>query len=99
MHYLLVYDVTDDYLSRRAQFRASHLEHVRKAHERGDIVLGGALAEPVDAALIVFRGNSPEAAERFATSDPYVTNGLVKSWRVRKWMTVVGDGAIMPELS
>lgn len=99
MHYLLVYDVAEDYLSRRAQFRVSHLNHVRSAYERGELVLGGALAEPTDAALIVFRGNSSEPAELFAKSDPYVTQGLVKSWQVRKWMTVIGDGAIMPDLT
>ena len=99
MHYLLVYDVADDYLSRRAQFRVSHLDHVRRAYERGELVLGGALAEPTDSALIVFRGNSSEPAELFAKSDPYVTQGLVKSWQVRKWMTVIGDGAIMPDLT
>ena len=60
------------------------------------MVLAGALAEPADKAMIVFRGESVEIAERFAQSDPYVLNGLVKSWRVRKWNTVVGDGAVPP---
>ena len=36
------------------------------------------------------------AAEAFATSDPYVTNGLVTSWRVRHWTTVVGPLAAQP---
>jgi len=27
----------------------------------------------------------------FAKADPYVKNGLVKSWRVRKWATVIGE--------
>jgi hypothetical protein len=59
-------------------------------------VLGGALADPVDGAVLLFRGNSPAVAESFATTDPYVTHGLVTRWRVRTWTTVIGDGAAVP---
>jgi uncharacterized protein len=92
MHTILFYDVVDDYVDRRAQFRELHLNHARAAFDRGELVLGGALADPVDGAVLVFRGPSSEAAERFAQSDPYVLNGLVKQWRVRKWNTVIGEG-------
>jgi uncharacterized protein YciI len=92
MHYILFYDVVDDYVERRAQFRELHLAYARAAHARGEIVLAGALTEPADGAVLVFRG-STEVAEAFAKSDPYVLNGLVKSWRVRKWVTVIGDEA------
>ncbi len=90
MHYILFYEVVDDYVEQRAPLRTAHLEHARQAYERGELVLAGALADPVDGAVLVFRGPSPDAAEAFARSDPYVTNGLVTAWRVRKWMTVVG---------
>jgi uncharacterized protein len=93
MHFILFYDVVNDYVERRAAFRDAHLKYARQAHERGELVLAGALADPVDGAVLVFRGPSPEPAEAFAKADPYVTNGLVKAWRVRKWVTVVGDGA------
>lgn len=92
MHYILFYDVVDDYVERRAPFREAHLKLAREAHERGEIVLAGALADPVDGAVFIFRGESPEAAEAFAVADPYVKNGIVKAWRVRKWTTVIGDG-------
>ena len=91
MHCILFYDVVDDYVERRAQFREAHLKYAQEAHSRGTLVLGGALADPVDSAVLVFRGSSPDIAEAFAKADPYVTNGLVKSWRVRKWVTVIGD--------
>ncbi|HUJ33472.1 MAG TPA: YciI-like protein [Candidatus Acidoferrum sp.] len=96
MHYILFYDVVNDFIAKRAEFRALHLAHAREAHERGELVLAGALAEPADGAVIVFRAGDPQAAERFARSDPYVVNGLVTSWRVRKWTTVIGDGAAPP---
>jgi uncharacterized protein len=91
MHYLLFYDVEPDYLERRAAFRSVHLEHARRAHARGELVLAGALADPVDGAVLLFRGESEEVAAAFARADPYVTNGLVTRWRVREWTTVVGD--------
>jgi uncharacterized protein len=91
MHYILFYDLAGDYLERRGEFRREHLQLAREAHERRELVLGGALNEPVDQAVLVFKGDSPEVAERFARADPYVRNGLIAQWRVREWTTVVGD--------
>ena len=96
MHYILFYEVAPDYLTRRGAFRQQHLAMIAEAHQRGELVIAGALADPADGAVLVFRGPTPEAAERFAKADPYVLNGLVTTWRVRHWMTVIGDGARMP---
>lgn len=96
MHYLLVYEVSDDYLERRGEFRGVHLQLAWDAHERGELIFGGALADPVDSTLLLFQGESPAVAERFAEADPYVKNGLVKRWRVRPWTTVVGAMAANP---
>jgi uncharacterized protein len=92
-YYALFYDLGDDFVARRALYREEHLKLARDAHERGDLVLAGALAEPADRALLVLRGNSPDIAQRFAQSDPYVQNGLVKHWEVRPWTVVVGGEA------
>lgn len=96
MHYLLLYDVVPDYVERRVPFRAEHLALARVAFDRGELVLGGALADPVDGAVLVFRGDSPAVAEAFAAADPYVRNGLVTRWRVRAWNTVIGDDITPP---
>jgi uncharacterized protein YciI len=96
MHYLLFYDVVDDYVAKRAPFRQLHVAHARASLARGEFVLGGAFANPVDGAVLLFRGDSPQVAERFAQSDPYVLNGLVRRWWVREWTTVVGQGAEHP---
>lgn len=95
-HYLLFYDVAPDYAERRLTFRAAHLGHARAAVARGELVLGGALADPIDGAVLLFRGDSPVIAETFAAGDPYVVNGLVTRWRVREWTTVVGRDASTP---
>ncbi|MBV9572599.1 MAG: YciI family protein [Acidobacteriales bacterium] len=96
MHYLLFYELSSDYISRRAEFREAHLKQAWKASDCGELVLGGALADPIDGAVLLFRGGSAEAAERFARADPYVTSGIVKRWYVREWTTVVGDTATNP---
>jgi uncharacterized protein YciI len=96
MHYLLFYEVADDYLSRRAEFRNAHLELAWKASERGELLLGGALANPADGVVVVFKGDSPAVAEEFAKADPYVINGIVKRWHVREWTTVVGEECATP---
>jgi uncharacterized protein YciI len=93
VHYLLFYDVVDNYAERRTPFRKDHLTHAQTAVARGELVLGGALAKPVDGTVLLFKGDSPAAAEAFARADPYVTNGLVTKWRVREWTTVVGNDA------
>jgi uncharacterized protein YciI len=96
MHFLLLYDVAPDYPTRRGEYRAEHLALGWAAHARGELVLGGALADPVDGAVLLFRGDSPAVAESFAAADPYVRNGLVTRWRVRPWTTVIGDLAATP---
>lgn len=96
MHYLLMYDLTPDYLERRGEFRREHLALAWEASERGELILGGALADPADGAVLLFECESPAVVERFVAVDPYVRNGLVKSWRVRPWTTVVGKTASTP---
>lgn len=99
-HFLLFYDGAPDYLQRRPQFRRAHLKHAWAAAERGELIVAGALADPVDGAVLMIAGEDRSVAERFAEADPYVANGLVKSWRVREWTTVVGDlaaNAVRPE--
>lgn len=93
MHYLLFYDGAPDYAERRLPYRAEHLAYARAAVARGELVLGGALANPIDGAVLLFKAESPAVVEAFAAADPYVRNGVVARWRVREWTTVVGEGA------
>jgi uncharacterized protein YciI len=92
-YYALFYDVVDNFVERRGQYREEHLQLADAANRRGELVLAGALAEPADGALIIFRGEDPAAASSFAENDPYVRNGLVKHWEVRPWTVVVGGEA------
>jgi uncharacterized protein len=96
MHYLMFYDYTPDYLERRDQYRAEHLRLAWESNARGELILGGALANPADGAVLLFNAESPEVAERYAAADPYVKNGLVTRWYIRNWTTVVGRDAATP---
>ena len=96
MHYLLFYETAPEYLERRGEFRAEHLALGWAAHARGELVLGGALSEPVDGAILLFKGDSPAAAEAFVAADPYIAHGLIKSWKIRTWTTVLGEDAANP---
>ena len=95
-HYLLMYELADDYMQRRAEFRESHLQMAWQSSGRGELVLAGALMDPVDTAVLLFRAVSPQVVEEFASTDPYVRNGRVKRWRVREWTTVAGADAATP---
>src|SRR4051794_31793233 len=95
-HFLLFYEAGPHYLARRPEFRGEHLERAWAAYDRGDLVIAGALADPVDGAVLVFAGDDKAIAEDFARADPYVTNGLVARWHVREWSTVVGELAANP---
>jgi hypothetical protein len=90
-YYALFYDAVDDFVARRGAYRDEHLGLAREAHARGELVLAGALADPVNGALLVFQGESAAAAEAFARQDPYVKNGLITNWKVRPWTVVVGN--------
>ena len=92
-YFALLYDVVDDFVVRRTPFRTEHLRLAAEGHNRGDIVLAGALSEPADTALIIFRCADRSVAEDFARRDPYVVNGLAKKWTVRPWNVVVGPAS------
>jgi uncharacterized protein YciI len=99
-HYLLTYTLAPDYLERRPEYRDRHLALAQAAVVRGELLLGGALAglagEAPEEAQLLFAGDGPRAAEAFARADPSVTSGIVTRWRVREWVTVIGERAAQP---
>ena len=96
MHFLLFYTYVPDILERRAQFRGAHIKLAWAAQQRGELVLGGALTDPVDMGVLLFSAPSKDVVEKFVAEDPYVQGGLVTKWSIRNWMTVVGETATNP---
>jgi len=89
-YWLLIYELVDDYLERREPLRPEHLKLASAAHSRGDLVMAGALADPYDMAVFVWKTEDTEVIDRFVAHDPYVREGLVKGFRVRRWNVVIG---------
>jgi uncharacterized protein YciI len=89
MYYILSYKTIDNYIEKRTPYRAEHLELANSAAESGNLIMAGALADPPDGAMFIFKGNA-QIAEDFAQHDPYVKNGLISEWEVRSWNVVVG---------
>ena len=92
-HFALLYDVVGGFVTKRMTYREEHLRLVHRAHDRGELVMAGALGDPPDGALLVFRAPHASVAEAFAKNDPYVINGLVTGWHVRPWNVVTGESS------
>ncbi|WP_034296950.1 YciI-like protein [Herbaspirillum sp. RV1423] len=93
MHYILFYRFVKDSKTVKLPFRNDHLKFAWNANARGELILGGALGNPEDEAMLLFKADSPDIVADFARNDPYVINGVVAEWRVRPWTTVVGEDA------
>jgi uncharacterized protein len=91
MYCILSYDYCENVIERRAPYREAHLKLARELVERGQLILGGAVGDPVDGGVIVFKVDDPAQVEEFVAKDPYVANGIVTSWRIRPWTVVVGS--------
>lgn len=93
-HFVLFYDYPPDFRQRRAEHRATHLVHANASVERDELQLGGAFTDDPPLGMLLFKAETAAVAEEFARNDPYVQNGVVLSWRVREWTTVVGLAAL-----
>jgi uncharacterized protein len=94
-HFLLIYTYARDYMDKRAAVRPAHLELARASVARDELQLGGAVPQDDPPfGLLLFKGKTAAVAEDFARADPYTSQGVVTSWRVREWITVVGEGAL-----
>ena len=96
MHFALFYDYVDDFMEKRVALRNGHLKHAWDSHSHGQFQLGGVQDEPLDGAMLIFKVDSRKVVEDFVAADPYVTLGLVKSWRIRPWLTAAGTDASNP---
>lgn len=83
MKYAVMYESAPDVAERVPEFYAAHLAWYEEFHRRGDLLMIGPFSDRTGA-LLVFASRS--AAEEFVAGDPFVTNGLVATWRIREWL-------------
>ncbi len=93
MYYVPFYKTVDNYVEKRAPYREEHLAYANAAHDRGELVMAGALDEPANGAVLVFTGETRSVAVDFMKNDPYVRTGLIAGWQVRPWTVVIGGTA------
>ena len=89
-YYILDYITSGNYLEERLKYRKEHLNHATEYFNEGYLILGGAI-DAANEAVLVFKADSDKIVEAFAQNDPYVKNGLIKSWSVKKWNVVIGE--------
>jgi uncharacterized protein len=91
-YYALFYrEVVPDFIAKRGEYREEHLGLARELQAKGQLLMAGALADPPDGALLIFKTDDTKPIEDFVRRDPYVRSGLVKRWEIRAWTVVLGN--------
>jgi uncharacterized protein len=91
MYCILFYDYCENVIERRAPFREAHLKLAQEWAGRGELILGGAVGDPIDGGVLVFKVDDLARVEEFVRVDPYVAGGVATAWRIRPWTVVVGS--------
>jgi uncharacterized protein YciI len=84
LKYVLFYESADDVLAKAPAHFEAHSHRGHEFHERGSLLMYGPFGTPQEeGSMAVF--SSREAAEDFASGDPFVVNGVVRNWFIREW--------------
>ena len=88
--FLVTTYLVENAAEKRAPWREAHLANLRRLHTAGQLVLGGALQDPMDAGVLVLRAASKDEALALLADDPYQLNGVWTKITAREWSVVVG---------
>lgn len=83
MKFVVFYELAADGMSKVMANYEAHSARLQEFHARGVLLLAGPLGNPPEGALSIFTTRA--AAEEFIEGDPFVTNGVVGTWRVVEW--------------
>jgi uncharacterized protein len=82
--YVVFYESADDALEKVPEHFPAHAARGKEFHDRGSLLMFGAFANPLtEGSMAIFA--TREGAEEFVAGDPFVLNGVVKSWEIREW--------------
>ena len=88
--YVLFYESADDVMSKAPAVYPAHLARLQDFKARGELLMVGTFANPqADGSMAIF--NSRQGAEDFAAEDPFVLQGVVRSWTVKEWLESSDD--------
>jgi uncharacterized protein len=85
--YLLFYEPVDDVLAKAPAHFPAHSARLDEFHSQGTLLMVGTFADPQEGSMSIF--TTREAAEEFVKDDPFVLNGVVRSWQIREWDEVL----------
>ncbi|HEY7272007.1 MAG TPA: YciI family protein [Actinoplanes sp.] len=90
MKYVILYESADDVMTTAPQHFPAHKSRLDDFHRRGEILMVGTFGDPRnEGSMAIFP--SREAAESFVADDPFVLNGVVKSYQIREWNETLTD--------
>ena len=83
--YVLFYESADNVISKAPAVYPAHVARLQEFKARGELLMVGTFADPqADGSMAIF--NTRDSAEAFATGDPFVLQGVVRSWTVKEWL-------------
>ena len=84
MKYVMLYESADDVASKAPPHFPAHKARLDEFHARGDLLMVVTFGDPqTQGSMAIFR--TREAAEEFVRDDPFILNGVVKSYEIRDW--------------
>ena len=84
MKYVLLYESADNVLETAPVHYPAHSERLQEFAQRGTLQMVGPFGDPQkEGSMAIFTAR--EAAEEFVEDDPFVKNGVVRSWEIREW--------------
>lgn len=88
--YVLFYEPAEGGVAEKAPaLFPAHWARALEFHDRGELLTLGTFGDPqAEGSMAIFA--TRDAAEAFATSDPFVTGGVVGRWVVREWTDALG---------
>ncbi|MCL2776849.1 MAG: YciI family protein [Polyangiaceae bacterium] len=93
MKYVLFYEASEDFRSKVFAHVEAHRALWQKFYAEGTLLMIGPFTDlPAGSAMGIFK--SRDAAERFASVDPFVAYGIVARWTIREWDEVLVPYAV-----
>jgi uncharacterized protein YciI len=86
--YVLLYESVKDAGAKEPEHLHEHQTRLKEFHSRGALLMTGSFTNEEDGSMSIF--SSREAAEEFIRSDPFVVNGMIRSWHISEWDEVLG---------
>jgi uncharacterized protein YciI len=96
VHFLLRYQYVENIDSLRGPYRDEHLTRLWAEADAGRVLIAGGAGDPISEGIIAWNVDDPQVIHDFAAADPYMTAGLITSYDVVPWRTVVGEFASEP---